>query len=235
MALKLPQSFENLSEVWILAGCTMDLSPFSVSTTKARVAILVDGDNIPHVELSVIESVANNLGNTAIRRVYGDMTVRKEWASEINYLTIHCSTAHGKNRADVHLVIGALDIAHRGLATSFLIVSDDKDFGPLVAYLREIGLTAEQIGKQPQKTKAVPSQTVVLSKLDQKIHDLFHQSKAELSLQHIGSQMRNGKVKEQTGKATWRAYLTGKPDLYKLVGTGGETVIRLISAPHTAP
>ena len=126
---------------------------------RPRVAILVDGDNVPQTALPEIEAKAQVLGETVIRRVYGDMALHKDWAVETAYLTIHCTTTAGKNRADMHLVIGALDIAHRGLASHFLILSDDRDFGPLVANLREIGMKVEWSGKPKTVPKlAVPHQ-----------------------------------------------------------------------------
>jgi hypothetical protein len=49
----------------------MDLfSPIS-NKTKHRVAILVDGDNVPHTNLTKLEASASTLGDVTIRRVFG--------------------------------------------------------------------------------------------------------------------------------------------------------------------
>lgn len=125
----------------------MDLS--SAAGLKPRVALLVDGDNFPRAGLSQIESKAARLGEVTIRRVFGDMTLHKDWAQETGYVAMHCATSAGKNRADMALVISAMDMFHRGLASTFLVVSDDRDFEPLVSHLREQGCRAERIGKQP--------------------------------------------------------------------------------------
>lgn len=200
---------------------------------KPRVAILVDGDNVPHSAIAEIDAKASALGNPILRRVYADMALRKDWAAETDYLAIHCTTSAGKNRADIQLVIGAMDIAHRGLATHFLILSDDRDFGPLVAHLREIGMTVDWSGKPKPAPKpatvAVPSKTNALSAVDQRLRAIFEAQKPGLSLQTLGSQMKQGPVLQQTQKATWRAYLSSKPDLYVLTGTGAATIVTLKS------
>lgn len=198
---------------------------------KPRVAIFVDGDNVPHSALVGIEGKAAVLGNPILRRVYADMGLHKDWALETSYLAIHSTTTAGKNRADMHLVIGAMDIAHRGLATHFLIMSDDRDFGPLVAHLREIGMHVEWAGKPKpaQKPIVVPLVTTkpkAMSDVDKRLHELLSVAKAGLLLQTLGSQMKNGGVKAQTGKTTWRAYLKSKPEFYVL---SGERTAKLVS------
>ena len=103
----------------------------------------------------MIETRAARLGEVTIRRVFGDMALHKDWAQETGYVATHCATSAGKNRADIALVVAAMDFLHRGLAQTFIIVSDDRDFDPLVSHLREQGCNAERIGKPaPQPTKA---------------------------------------------------------------------------------
>ena len=199
---------------------------------RPRVAVLVDGDNVPRSALSDIEAKAHALGETVIRRVYGDMGLHKDWAAETGYLTVHCTTTAGKNRADMHLVIGALDIAHRGLATHFLILSDDRDFGPLVSHLREIGMQVNWAGKPKVATLKVPAITVApkappLSPLDRRVHGLWVGVKPGLALVQIGNAMKGETVQKQTGKSSWRAYFQSKPDLYVLTGAGPSTVVTL--------
>ena len=185
-----------------------DLSSQSplLSLHRPRLAILVDGDNIPHSTLAGIEAKAHTLGAPVIRRVFADVALRKDWADETGYLTTHCTTKAGKNRADIHLVIAAMDIAQRGLATDFLICSDDRDFGPLVAHLQERGLRVNWLGKtKPVAVKVeppAPEKLKTLSELDQRLHAILRAAKNGLRLQAIGSQLRSATVKEQTGKAT---------------------------------
>ena len=198
---------------------------------RPRVAVLVDGDNVPRSSLSDIEAKAHAMGDTVIRRVYGDMGQHKDWAAEASFLTIHCTTTAGKNRADMHLLIGAIDIAHRGLATHFLIMSDDRDFGPLVAYLREIGMQVDWAGK-PQSgaapiaavktaaisasaTKQKANKPVALQKIGPRLAKELADGKW-MTLVTLGNTMRDKKVKEWTGFAHWSTYLNKHPDLYEL-------------------
>ena len=199
---------------------------------KPRVAILVDGDNVSHSALAGIEAKAAVLGNPILRRVYADMGLRKDWAAETSYLAIHCTTTAGKNRADMHLVVGAMDIAHRGLATHFLILSDDRDFGPLVAHLREIGMQVDWVGKPKVAIRKSPAITVApkvtaLSPLDHRIYILLNAAKTGFTLVHIGNAMKGETVQKQTAKASWRAYLQSKPELYSLIGAGAATLVTM--------
>jgi hypothetical protein len=199
---------------------------------RPRVAILVDGDNVPHSALAGIEAKAAVLGNPILRRVYADMGLHKDWASETSYLAIHSTTTAGKNRADMHLVIGALDIAHRGVATHFLIMSDDRDFGPLVAHLREIGMQVEWAGKPKAVIRKIPAITIApkvtaLSPLDHRIYTLLCAVRTGLTLVHIGNAMKGETVQKQTAKASWRAYFQSKPELYSLMGAGAATLVTM--------
>ena len=126
----------------------MDLS--SVTGLKPRVALLIDGDNFPRAGLSQAETKVARMGEVTIRRVFGDMTLHKDWAQDTAVIAMHCTTAAGKNRADMALVIAAMDLFHRGLASTFVILSDDRDFDPLVSHLREQGCRAERIGRTPR-------------------------------------------------------------------------------------
>lgn len=215
-----------------------DLSsqPARVSSAihKPRLAILVDGDNVPHSARAEIEAKADMIGTSVIRRVYADMALHKDWASDTDFLAIHCTSSAGKNRADIHLVIGALDIAHRGLATHFLILSDDRDFGPLVAHLREIGMQVDWTGKpkptaKPISASSVATKAKALGGVDQRLLALLQSTKGGLGLQALGSQMKNGTVAAQTGKPTWRAYIKSKDDLYTLTGAGSASIVTLKS------
>ena len=167
---------------------------------KPRVAILVDGDNVPQTALQDIETKAHALGETVIRRVYGDMGLHKAWAAKTGFLTIHCTTTAGKNRADMHLVIGALDIAHRGLATHFLILSDDRDFGPLVAHLREIGMQVDWAGKPKAATQKVPA--IWLGQIAKKCSKPAHGSPLVRAFHEtVDSRLKSvGRVPEELGR-----------------------------------
>jgi NYN domain len=211
----------------------MDFSNPVSSPIKHRVAILIDGDNFPPTGLLALESQASRFGEVTIRRVFGDMTLQKGWAIQTSYTVTHCTTAAGKNRADMALVVAAMDFAHRGLATAFVIVSDDRDFGPLVSHLSEQGYRVDWVGK-PKPPAAKPAEPAAkpaaLSSLDKKlIQTISSQADAStgVPLVRLGHLMKGDTVKVQTEKASWRAYLKEKPALFLLEGVGAAGCVRL--------
>lgn len=119
------------------------------SQTKARVAVFIDGDHIPPSSRPSIALEAARLGSVASTQLFCDLSLRSDWAAETGIDTTHCKGRPGKNSADISLCIAALDLAYRGLATAFLIASNDRDFEPLIRHLHRIGCTAIQIRSQP--------------------------------------------------------------------------------------
>ncbi|WP_333816714.1 NYN domain-containing protein [Tabrizicola sp.] len=158
IALKGSRFLAKLQESNLARAFFLDLSP--APRLKSRVALLIDGDNYPRAGLAQIESRAARLGEVTIRRVFGDMTRHTDWAKETTYTATHCATSAGKNRADITLVIAAMDFLHRGLAQTFLIVSDDRDFDPLVSHMREQGCRVERIGKPASQSTEAPKPAV---------------------------------------------------------------------------
>lgn len=208
----------------------MDLSPHpSLATLRPRVAILIDGDNIPRADLGKIEGAGTRLGHIALRRVFADIAQRKDWAVEGDYLITHCSTKNGKNRADMHMTVAAMDIAHRGLATGFVIASDDSDFGPLIAHLTELGFVAQRVRKT-EKPKPPPRPSP-LSVEAERVHQLITQSAdKKLPIAALNSAMRGFHV-GQTPEKTWRAWLVAKG--FACDPKGPQACVRL--SPHSAP
>ncbi len=211
----------------------MGLSSLVPTASKHRVAILVDGDNFPRNGIDGVETEAKRLGDVTIRRVYGDMALHKDWAQDIAYTATHSPTSAGKNRADMMLVVAAMDLAHRGLATAYVIVSDDRDFAPLVNHLREQGYPVEWHGKPKAvgtKTSAPIPKTSARPTLDEKLKEVIldqPDAKEGVPLVRLGHLMKGETVKAQTGKATWRSYLRERPELFVIEGEGPSGRVRL--------
>jgi NYN domain len=187
---------------------------------KPRVAVLVDGDNIPHNQLDAIEVQARGLGEVVARHLYCDISLRKDWALETSFLTTHCTTAFGKNRADMHLIIEALDIANRRLATHFLIVSDDRDFGPLVDHLRKIGMQVVWEGKAKPVPKHIFTPTIVKKPVtieDKIVALILSEGEAKsMPIGLLGGRMHSlHKIKIGfEPEKTWRAFLLARPKTF---------------------
>lgn len=198
--------------------------------SAARVAVLIDGDNVPAAEWSEIKAQAWAMGNPVVRRVFADLGLHKDWLTAEDCIAVHCPSASRRNHADMCLTIMALDIAYRGLAQRFLIVSDDRDFQPVITHLREMGLAAERRGKAKPAPALPPRRG--LSPLDETLHRHLEANAGKpLLLKEVGVRMSGpGKtVRGLTGCKTWRAYLTGRPDLYRVEGTGAEGAVCLVT------
>ena len=212
-----------------------------VQRVGGRVAVLVDGENIAHSELVRIEAAACKLGLVSIRRVYGDMISRLAWEAETSFHVIHTGKGRGKNVADMCLTIDAVDLAHRGLANYFVIASNDGDFAPLATWLREAGFSVVGVGQAaasqqlqaacgdfrlPEAKAVKKSPVIPLSNLDERIKKAIMNN--ALSLVTLGNAMRGASAKQQTGHATWRAYLATRKDIYDVQKTGQHSVVRWI-------
>lgn len=211
----------------------MDLSP--APRLKSRVALLIDGDNYPRSGISLVETRAARLGEVTIRRVFGDMVLHKDWAQETGYIATHCATSAGKNRADIALVIAAMDFLHRGLAQTFLIVSDDRDFDPLISHMREQGCNAERIGKpgrQPTETAAPPAKpkrTACVDETLRKVRAMIAGAGAVgYPIQSLGVALhREGICLTDTPQKSLRAWLTSYPEQFDCDPRGPAARVRL--------
>lgn len=110
-----------------------------------RLAVLIDGENVPAKDAAVLFAKVATLGNPIIRRVYGDFTKQgvKDWPKIISQ---HGGSAHqnghtsaGKNASDIALVVDAMDFLHRRSVDGFCIVTADGDFTSLAKRAREDG------------------------------------------------------------------------------------------------
>jgi hypothetical protein len=211
----------------------LDLSPAQLS--KPRVAVLIDGDNYPRSGLAEVESKASRLGEITIRRVFGDMTQHTDWAQETGFVATHCATSAGKNRADIVLVIAAMDFAHRGLATAFAIVSDDRDFDPLISHMREQGYRAERIGKKKTRTSEVapgepkPSPAPSDKAMVKQVRAIIATMGSEgYPLQSLGVALHVQGLKiADTPQKTWRSWLNEHPDTFECDPRGPNARVRL--------
>lgn len=110
-----------------------------------RLAVLIDGENVPAKDAGQLFAQVAKLGNPIIRRVYGDFTKGnvKDWPKVISKhggspsQTGH--TSSGKNASDIALVVDAMDFLHKRSVDGFCIVTGDGDFTSLAKRAREDG------------------------------------------------------------------------------------------------
>ena len=124
------------------------ISPAARFAKECRVALLVDGENIPQSCADEILQTAGRIGVPSFRRVYGNVQMLKDWAADHRFAAVHTGNAPSKNCADISIVIDAMDIAHSGKADAFLIASSDGDFAPLAMRLNEGGFRVIGLGRE---------------------------------------------------------------------------------------
>ena len=152
-----------------------------------RVALLIDGDNVPaRLASAILEEIEEYVGGTQVdRRVYGDFShVRNEaWRAagmEHGLALVMQASAKGKNATDIALSIDAMDILHGGDRSApvdtFVIVTNDGDFAPLAQRLRRSGRRVVHVGSRA---------AMLGSSCDAQVHVTFAQPDARSHQPHV--------------------------------------------------
>ncbi|MCY4405437.1 MAG: NYN domain-containing protein [Rhodospirillaceae bacterium] len=142
----------------------MDCDDFGMldRTGRARLAVLIDGENASARHARAVFETAGKIGEATVRRIYGDFSNGRlaSWSAAIrSYSIVPChQPAHvrGKNAADIALAIDAVDLSYRERLDGFLLVSSDSDFTRLAQRLREGGFAVYGFGesKTPEGFRA---------------------------------------------------------------------------------
>lgn len=120
--------------------------------SKKRVAIMIDGENVPASTMSKIEAIATSLGDVQLRRVYGNFAngANGEWIdhSKDHPLDVRQVTPskNKKNTTDIALAVETVEIVLRKGFDCVCIASNDRDFQPLVEFLRKEGAEVHGFG-----------------------------------------------------------------------------------------
>jgi uncharacterized LabA/DUF88 family protein len=127
-----------------------------------KLAVLIDGDNIPSAHVTEMMEEIAKYGNPTIKRIYGDWTNPhlSKWKNLLlqNAITPIQQYAYttGKNATDSAMIIDAMDILYSEKVNGFCLVSSDSDFTKLATRLREAGMQVIGIGE-----KKTPSPFIV--------------------------------------------------------------------------
>lgn len=221
------------------------------NTVKERIAVLVDGDNVPGTHAPEIQRIAQAQGTPQVMRVYLDAQRPTAWHDAPGFRLIHAG--QGKNASDLLMAIDAMELALSGRADRFVIVSSDGDFTHLAQRLREFGLAVIGLGdhKAPRQLRAActrftqlalpekvpsvpptPSAKPSATELDRQIRQVItaHGQKGkELRMALLSPLMHrthNFRISTQPER-TWRAYLLARPHLFDLGPRGPDTMVRL--------
>ncbi|MDO9548414.1 MAG: NYN domain-containing protein [Candidatus Marinimicrobia bacterium] len=119
-----------------------------------KLAVLIDGDNIPSAYVKEMMEEIAKYGNPTIKRIYGDWTNPKlsKWKNVLleNAITPiqQYGYTSGKNATDSAMIIDAMDILYSEKVDGFCLVSSDSDFTRLATRLRETGMNVIGIGEK---------------------------------------------------------------------------------------
>lgn len=122
--------------------------------TEIRLAVLIDGDNVPSAYVKEMMEEIAKYGNPTIKRIYGDWTkpTLSKWKTLLleNAITPIQQYGYttGKNATDSAMIIDAMDVLYSGKVDGFCLVSSDSDFTRLATRLREAGMTVIGIGER---------------------------------------------------------------------------------------
>ncbi|MFD1161973.1 NYN domain-containing protein [Hwangdonia seohaensis] len=119
-----------------------------------KIAVLIDGDNIPSKYISEMMEEITKYGTPTIKRIYGDWT-KPHLSKWKNILLENAITpiqqygyTTGKNATDSAMIIDAMDILYSEKVNGFCLVSSDSDFTKLATRLREAGMVVYGMGEK---------------------------------------------------------------------------------------
>lgn len=215
-----------------------------------RVAVFVDGENIPadHAARIVVEAARH--GRTDVLRVYGNTCILPRWQETPGYRLVHAGT--GKNAADLLLAIEVMEHVLSAACDCVLIASSDADFTHLAIRLRERGLKVVGLGeaKTSPRFRAACTDSVELgpiaakplakadaapvsgvSDLDRKIRSVIATNSTNgqgMQIVQLSGAMyaRHGIRISTFPERTWRSYLAARETLYDLDPRGQQARVR---------
>ncbi len=128
-----------------------------------QIAVLIDYENVGLGSIQWLFDQMSDLGRIIVKRAYADWSLasnQRDDLLELGIDAIHLfqTASSGKNASDIRLAIDAIELLYRSPVDTFVIVSSDSDFVPLVSKLRAAGKSVIGAGRQ----RAV-SRTLVLS------------------------------------------------------------------------
>src|SRR6478609_7697236 len=133
----------------------------SAQDSDATMAVFLDLENIalgahdadfPEFDIRLVMERLLLKGHIVVKKAYCDFDRYKDFKRGLHeaafeLIEIPHVRQSGKNSADIRMVVDALDLCYtKGHVDSFVIISGDSDFSPLVSKLRENDKTVIGVG-----------------------------------------------------------------------------------------
>lgn len=131
--------------------------------TDPNIAMLIDYENVGVDSLQNLTEQLSGLGRIIVKRAYADWSAQRKGQDKLIELGIEAIHNYrgpraGKNSCDIKLTIDAVELLHNTQIDTFVIISSDSDFVPLVNHLRGSGKSVIGAGR-----REVTSSTMVKS------------------------------------------------------------------------
>ena len=118
-----------------------------------QIAVLIDLENVGLSSIQWLFDQISDVGRIIVKRAYADWSAesnKRDQLLELGIEPIHLfrTTSGGKNASDIRLATDAADLLYTSPVDTFVIVSSDSDFVPLVSKLRAAGKMVFGAGEQ---------------------------------------------------------------------------------------
>jgi uncharacterized protein (TIGR00288 family) len=145
-----------------------------MSPPEARIALFMDFENIAlglrgkkakSFDVQMILERLLEKGRIIVKRAYADWSRYSEFRRDlheaaIELIEIPSRQQTGKNSADIRLVVDALDLCYtKEHLDTFVVVSGDSDFSPLVSKLKENNKQVIGLGLREATTSSCSTRT----------------------------------------------------------------------------
>ena len=123
------------------------------TSAESQIAVLIDFENVGLNTIQGLFDALSDLGRIIIKKAYADWSNAKAPREQlfeygIEPIHIYRSSKGGKNSSDIRLTIDATELLFQSNVDTFVIVSSDTDFIPLINKLRSAGKVVIGAGRK---------------------------------------------------------------------------------------
>jgi uncharacterized protein (TIGR00288 family) len=121
--------------------------------SEPNIAVLIDFENVGLDSIQYLFDELSDMGRVIVKRAYADWSVHRNKRDQLLEHGIEAAhyfhaTKSGKNASDICLVIDAVELVHTSPVDTYVVVSSDSDFVPLVNKLRSSGKLVVGAGRR---------------------------------------------------------------------------------------
>ncbi len=231
--------------------------PIKELSFEKQVAVLIDLENVGLNSIQWLFDQLSDVGRIIVKRAYADWSAesnKRDQLLELGIDPIHLfrTTSGGKNASDIRLATDAVDLLYSSPVDTFVIVSSDSDFVPLVSKLRAAGKIVFGAGEEKKAPKTLVKSCDRYLFLDQnrktskskeqtpiaaEIQDLIKRAVTASIDEHgrvVGSKLHQTILRldpsfdyKSYGYTTFRKFLEVCPNLKLIRSKGSDVIIEL--------